>query len=60
MMRKRRKMRARIILSFILILMVAAAGFLIYKYFHPVQLKEDVVNHELMEPFDPWDNVKHL
>ena len=59
-MRKHRKMRARIILSFVLILMVAAAGFLIYKYFHPVQLKEDVVNHELMEPFDPWDNVKHL
>ena len=58
--RRRRKKKARIMLTFMLLLLLAAGGFLLYKYLHPVELKDDVVTHELMEPFDPWDNVRHL
>ena len=57
---KRKKIRGRIILTLVLMCLLAAAGFLFYRYTHPVELKDEVVNHELMEPFDPWDNVKHL
>lgn len=60
MMRRRRKIRRRIILGFFLICILAVAGFLFHLYSHPVDLKEEVVSHELTEPFDPWDNVKHL
>ena len=47
-------------LTFMLLLLLAAGGFLLFKYLHPVELKDNVVTHELMEPFDPWDNVRHL
>lgn len=60
MMQKRRKIRRRIILGFFLMCLLAIAGFLFYLYSHPVDLKDKIVSHELMEPFDPWDNVKHL
>ena len=60
MMRRRQKIRRRIILGFFLICLLAVAGFLFHLYSHPVDLKEKVVRHELTEPFDPWDNVKHL
>ena len=58
--KQRRRTRRRIILVFFLLLLLAAGGFLFYRYLHPVDLKSEVVTHELMEPFDPWDNVKHL
>lgn len=57
----RRKFRKRLSAALVLIiLLAAAAGFLFYRYTHPLELKEKVVTHELMKPFDPWDNVKHL
>lgn len=44
----------------LLFLGLAASGILIYLYTHPVILKDSVVRHELMEPFDPWENIRHL
>lgn len=56
--RKRRLIRAAFIA--LLIPVLAASGILTYLYTHPVTLKDSVIKHELMEPFDPWDNVKQL
>lgn len=62
--RKARKTRKHITLSIIfgtlLICLIAAGAFLFFRYTHPIELKSEVISHELMEPFDPWDNVKQL
>ena len=61
--RKRRRRRALLLkISAILLLIpvLIASGIFAYLYTHPVKLKDTVIKHELMEPFDPWDNVKHL
>lgn len=59
--RKRRKaLLIRTAVIALLIPFLAASGILTYLYTHPVVLKDSVVRHELMEPFDPWKNVKHL
>ena len=41
-------------------MVLAAAGISAYLYTHPVKLRDTVIKHELMTPFDPWDNVKDL
>ena len=61
--RKRRRRRAlllRITAVLLLIPVLAAAGIFAYLYTHPIKLKDNIVKHELMEPFDPWENVKDL
>lgn len=55
-----RKAGKWILLIILSICLLAAGAFLFYRYTHPVELKSGVITHELMEPFDPWDNVKHL
>ena len=57
---RRRKTGWKILAGFLAACLLAAAGFLLYLYIHPVSLRAAVINHELMEPFDPWDNVKFL
>lgn len=60
MRKKQRKKTIYIASAVVLLLLLAAAGLFIYRFTHPIQLKDTIVNHELMEPFDPWDNVKQL
>lgn len=61
--RKRKRRRAlllRITAVLLIIPILAAAGIFAYLYTHPVKLKDTVIKHELMTPFDPWENVKDL
>ncbi len=60
---RRKRHRAFLIRTAVIALLVpllAASGILTYLYTHPVVLKDTVITHELMEPFDPWENVKQL
>ena len=62
MLMRKRTVRRRIILIAVMALIIvafAAAGILIYK-FHPVFLKNKVVNQELKEAFDPEDNIRYV
>ena len=62
MLMRKRTVRRRIILIAVMTLIIvafAAAGILIYK-FHPVFLKNKVVNQELKEAFDPEDNIWYV
>ena len=58
--RRRRVLLLKISAIILLIPVLIASGIFAYLYTQPVQLKDTVIKHELMEPFDPWDNVKHL
>ena len=61
--RKRRRRRALLLRTaavLLLFVVLAAAGISAYLYTHPVKLRDTVIKHELMTPFDPWDNVKDL
>lgn len=61
---KKRKRRHTLSLKIAAILLIipilAATGIFTYLYTHPVKLKDTVIRHELMAPFDPWENVKDL
>ena len=50
----------RIAAILLIIPILAASGIFTYLYTHPVRLKDTVIRHELMTPFDPWENVKDL
>ncbi|HIX62915.1 MAG TPA: polysaccharide deacetylase family protein, partial [Candidatus Mediterraneibacter colneyensis] len=39
---------------------LAVAGIAFYRYTHPLNLRSTIVEHELMKPFDPWENVKDV
>ena len=61
--RKRRRRRAlllRITAVLLLIPVLDSRALRAYLYTHPIKLKDNIVKHELMEPFDPWENVKDL
>ena len=61
--RKRRHRHTRLLRITAILLIIpilAASGIFTYLYTHPVRLKDTVIRHELMTPFDPWENVKDL
>lgn len=61
--RKRRHRHTRLLRIAAILLIIpilAASGIFTYLYTHPVRLKDTVIRHELMTPFDPWENVKDL
>lgn len=63
--RARKKRRKKRILRWVLLLLVlvpclTAGGIALHYYMNPIELKDTVIRHELMEPFDPWENVKEL
>lgn len=58
--KKRKALIIRITAAVLIVSVLAVSGVSGYLYTHPIRLKDTVVRHELMEPFDPWDNVSHL
>lgn len=59
--KKQKKSKSvRIITVFLLMLILIPSGIGAWFYTHPLELKDTIIRHELMEPFDPWDNIKKL
>nr|WP_294495140.1 polysaccharide deacetylase [uncultured Mediterraneibacter sp.] len=56
----RKRIFIRLIIAIAAISILAAAAVIAYRYTHPLRLQSTTVEHELMEPFDPWENVKDI